>query len=303
MRRHFYPSLSQNIPDRRKRRTRQKVKKIVHFTFLFVSIPVFFACAVFLFFFSKFFAIERIDVVAQGDISPQDVRSVLFKKMDEQRFLFGRNGNIFLFDKESALDALETSFAVDTVFIQRVFPATIQVTISGKAFAGIWCTQGNCYALTMDGKISRQVDAASLGVDTSKFPESFYTSSTISLQRTKKIDAQPLSLPLFIDEKNNLPPQDQSPLISSLALGSIREMVGSLLEKKIPIVYIKTHYQSADTTAITEEGWSILFTPFEEIRPQVENLQTILDTKIKKNRKKLKYIDVRFQNHIYYTFW
>lgn len=302
MKRHFYPSFSHGVPDRRKRRAQQKVKKTAQMVFLFVSIPVLFACIVFLLFFSKFFAIDRIDVLASGGIDSQDVRSILFKKMDEHRFLFAQNGNMFLFDTKSALDALNTSFAVDTLSLKRQFPSTLQVVISGRSFAAVWCTQGACYTLYTDGKISQQIDAIAMGIDMSKLPASFHSTSTPISQRKKKNDVHPIEIPVFVDERNDPLPQDQSSLVASSALTAVRDMVRLLTEKGIKVAYIRTHNASADTTAVTEEGWDILFTPFEDIPPQIENLQTVLDTKIKKDRKKLKYIDVRFQNHIYYTF-
>ncbi len=174
--------------------------------------------------------------------------------------------------------------------------------ISGKPFAALWCTIGVCYTLYTDGKISQQVDVVTMGVDISKLPVSFHTTSTLSVRQEKKTEKNPFEIPLFIDERNDPLPKDHSPLISPAALGVARDIVRQLSEKGIKIVNIKTHNQSADTTAITEEGWDILFTPFEDASSQIENLQTVLDTKIKNNRKKLRYIDVRFQNHIYYTF-
>jgi hypothetical protein len=299
MRTHIH---SYSVPDRRRRKARQKIKKIFHIFLLCIGIPAVIAVGAYILFFSKFFAIERIDVSASGGIHPQDVRSVLFKNMDERRFFFIRNGNIFLFDKESALKDLRNFFAVDTVEIQKKFPSSLAVAISGKPFAALWCTSGFCYALYTDGTVSKQVDAIAMGVDFSKLPASFHGTSTGALLRAKKQRTRQLEIPLFIDEKNEAISQENTSLISPSALTIARDMFQRLTEKKIPIAYIRTHTQSADTTAVTQEGWDILFTPFEPADAQVENLQTVLFEKIKDKRKNLKYIDVRFQNHIYYTF-
>ena len=302
MRRYLTQSLSHSTPDRRKRKTHRKIKKVAQDAFLIVSIPTLFFCVMFLLFFSKFFAIERIDVLASGGIDPEHVRSILFEEMDTRRFLLAQNGNIFLFDTVSALNAIRASFAVDVLSLRKVFPATLQVTISGKSFAGIWCTQGICYKLFTDGRVSQQVDIVAMGIDPSELPDSFHTTTTFVFQKKKGNTPRGLDMPLFIDEKNNPLPNDQSPLISSSALASTGDMVKLLAEKGISAIFIKTYTQSADMTAVTDEGWSILFTPFEDIPSQSQNLQTVLNTKIKKDRKKLRYIDVRFQNHIYYTF-
>ncbi|MBI2644746.1 hypothetical protein HYW94_01030 [Candidatus Uhrbacteria bacterium] len=288
--------------DRRSRRARKRTKKFVKFFVLCIGIPVFVASAVFFFFFSRFFAIDRIDVSASGGIDPQDVRSVLFKKMDERKFVLASNGNIFLFDIESALEALKNSFAVDEISITRRFPITVEVVISGKPFSAFWCTQGACYALFADGSVSRQVDVIAMGADISKLPALFHSTSTSQFERKKQPAAPALEIPLLVDEKNDPIPQDHSPRISSAALAVVRDMARQLSEKKIGISHIRTHSTSADTTAVTREGWDILFTPFEDARGQIENLTTVLDTKIKSDRKRLKYVDVRFQNHIYYTF-
>lgn len=282
---------------------RQKFRKAFRILGICIGIPALVLTATFFFLFSRFFAIERIDVSASGGIDPADVRSVLFKMMDEPRFLIGENGNIFLFDTKEALDALHEFFAVDEVSLRRAFPDALQITISGKPFAGLWCTLGACYSLSTDGTVSRQVDAAALGVDMSQLPEFFYGTSTPLGLRQKKKDAQrPIEIPIFVDDKNDPISQDSTPLISSAALATARDMVKQLIERSIGVAYIKTHSRSADMTAVTKEGWDILFTPFEEASGQIQNLETVLNTKIKKKRKRLRYIDVRFQNHIYYTF-
>jgi len=299
----FFHYRPHGVPDRRKRKAQQRVKKIIRFFLFCGGIPILAGGIAYIFFFSKFFTIERIDVSASGGIESQDVRSVLFKKMDERRFLFIRNENIFLFDNHAALEDLKNFFAVDSVSIQRNFPTTLSVTISGKPFAALWCTNGSCYALYTDGTVSKQVDAVAMGADISLLPVSFHGINTARIpEQEKKKHDSPFEIPLFVDEKNEALPAENTPLIASSALTITRDMIQQLTEKKIAIAYIRTHAKSADTTAVTKEGWDILFTPFERASPQVENLQTILDTKIKDKRKNLKYVDVRFQNHIYYTF-
>lgn len=105
-------------------------------------------------------------------------------------------------------------------------------------------------------------------------------------------------LPTIFDESN------KEVAIGEKVLGEEQvQAVAELTEKisqftNVEIAFYKL-INGKEIRAVTKEGWYILFAD-SNIENQLKKLDLILKEKIKDRRKSLEYIDLRFEDRVYY---
>lgn len=246
-------------------------------------------------FFSTFFVIDRIDVSVRGSLDSSDVRAVLFEVMDTPVFGVLSRKNFFLFREASARHHLEDRFAVQSLTIRKSFPNRLSVKLAGSPFRAVWVSGATVWDLTARGRIKTVIDPYVIR----GFPPSLLAStSTLARPLVTSTSAIP-DLPIIVDE-TAYQPAPETEVLDGRSLSFILSLSRLLAENRIRVLYFKTHSGSYDVRAVTKQGWEIVTTNREPADVQVSHLMAVLDEQIKKDRKKLNMVDVRFEQRIYY---
>lgn len=246
-------------------------------------------------FFSTFFVIDRIDVSVQGSLDPTDVRAALFELMDQPRFLFLSQKNFFLFREASARHHLEDRFSVQSLTIRKTFPNRLSVTLEGSPFRAVWVSGTTAWDLTARGRIQNGIDPYMIR----GYPNALLAPTSTLPRPVSASSAAIPDMPIIVDEAAR-PPVSGSEVLDAPSLSFILSLSRLLSENRIRVLYFKTHSGSYDVRAVTKQGWEIVTTNRESADTQVAHLMTVLNDQIKKNRKKIKMVDVRFEQRIYY---
>ncbi|MBI4268392.1 hypothetical protein HY627_00985 [Candidatus Uhrbacteria bacterium] len=261
------------------------------------------AGALYGFFFARFFSLDYIDVSVKGDIDASRIRSVLFRQMEGRRF-FVPQKNMFAFDIRSAKQVLSDVFVIEDLSIRKELPNTLRISVRGKPFRALWLTNGRLYDITTRGTIAQEVTASQIDF----FPSALLRrlspngSSTTALgapsvpYTPEQEDAQ---VPIIVDAKNE-PIQTEDSVFSRDQLSTVLALSDAIHQSGVHYDYLKTTRGSTDMRVVTNEGWEIVTTLREDPVSQMALLSKVIREKIKNNRKKLQYVDVRFGNRVYY---
>ncbi|GEM_PF-1016009 len=296
----------------RKRRHRMPFKQTL-VLMAFISAP-FLCCGigVYVLFFSPYFIIDLVDVKVSGGLDASSIKSVVFRQMDNASFAIFSQKRIYFFDTVVAEQSIRKISAIDTISIRKKFPNTLIIEIEGKPFKLVWFSAGHFYEVASDGSILREIEGGLLESIPRTIRETALRGSIQPSQESKekKIKKKPEKnieftaqkiIPIVIDEEQKTVEKGAMVLDNDaiLFLSGIQDALQAI---GVNTLVLKKKQGLLDIRVLTTEGWEILFTLLESDTSQVANLSTVLKEKIKGDRKRLKYVDVRFSNRIYYAY-
>lgn len=285
-----------------------------------ITTPILFIGGVYFFIFSTFFTIDFVDVKYDPGVDASRVRSLIFDQMDQKYLQVLSQKNIFLFDEESAKQHVWDTYALDKLVIEKQYPRTLNVTVVGAPFALAWLSGGKWYHIDGKGVAVREIDGETLPVLAKQLQEGRNIADIIKERKTvvrdgdKKVEPQPSSsnpiaeaaspensvIPIVVNTLNEEVRIGNS-LVSQEKVAFVMGLKEKLKEIGIPLLYTRTSSAGGlDITAVTEEGWEIMLNTNDDIGRQIKKVDIILKEKIKEEKKDLQYIDVRFDNRVYY---
>ncbi|MBI4272238.1 hypothetical protein HY621_00080 [Candidatus Uhrbacteria bacterium] len=239
---------------------------------------------------------EYIDVQSTT-IDPTFVRTLLYRYMDENIRVFDQH-NILFFTPAAFRAYLSQYAVIDTFSLEKKYPNSLRISLSGSPFHVMGYLEGHFYELTPTGTIAREVDATTLP----QYPtliNNALAGERIIIPKSSlaKMD---LSFPVII-----LPPMEQifvnTHVIDARILNHIETTKRLLRDEKYAILFFRPDPSALQYRAYTHEGWYVIFSTASDATQQTKNLNTLLRTTIKKKRKSLEYVDVRFENKLFYT--
>lgn len=240
-------------------------KKIV----LFFLLATIFGWIWFLFY-SPYFKIEKIEILGLEKIDKNEIKAIVDWQISRPRFLIFRQENLFLFNKEDLSKNIKTKYIFDNLTIEKNSPNSLIIRLKEKASKIIWIANNKNYNVDLEG-------------------------TAVSETSTSNSE---IALPIVYDESN------KEVVIGEKLLGKEQvQAVCELSEKisqiaNVEIVFYKITTEK-ELRAVTKEGWYILFNG-KDVESQLLKLNLILKEKIKDQRKNLEYIDLRFEDRVYY---
>ncbi len=249
-------------------------------------------------FFSNLFSIQAIDIIAPESLDINELRSDLYRQLDDSAFRFFSQRNIFFFNTDKASSVISNSVLVDTLHIQKSYPRTIRITLEGKKFQLLWYSKGGVWMIGSNGAIigpTDQTTIASLPLDLLR--KHYGKDSVLVGQHIQK---RPVVPPLIVDATQQDAHEGLS-VIDQDVLQTLMVLRDSAKKSGIDSAY--TLYTRGDPSIamVTQEGWELHMMLDRDVYAQLKNASTLLSSSIKKKRSKLKKVDVRFDNRLYYT--
>lgn len=258
--------------------------------------------------FTRTFSIDFVDVKAEGSLDSTLVREMIFRQMEESHFGVLSQKNIFFFNARSVEQRLRDGFVVERLAVKKILPNKLSISVSGSPFRALWFSAGTFYDITTRGTISRTVSPSQVPL----LPKELSTSQKADVQpkpskpakekKQKNNEASKvLRVPILLDSKDNQETQIGGQVIDPSALAFVISLAEKLETLNAPMVWGRHAADSGDVRIMTNERWEAIFNMHESLDSQVGYLKTVLAEKIKRDRSKLQYIDVRFENKIFYA--
>lgn len=250
-------------------------------------------------FFSSFFVIERVELETGEGIDQSRVRSVLFEYMNTNKTFVWGHTNLFFFDKKKAVQALAVHFIVNHASFSKKIPKTLSVAFEGYPFHAYVIRENNLHELNSNGVVGNSIDSSLLNT----IPQSLRTSIFQMPQQDDGVYRRGKKrYPLFIIDTSESINNTNNQFIDRSSLLALDGFFSDLYDQKLFPSHI-TFKNAGEGALITLlEGWELSISLDGDKDVQIKNLKETLSQKIKKDRKKLKKVDLRFGNKVYYSF-
>lgn len=219
------------------------------------------------------FCITTVSVTGIHAESKELLQNQIDDYLLSRKMLFFHPTNRFLFSKNELIKKLSSNFIFETLTI-RVKGKTINIDINERVSQLRWQSNNKDYLTDLQGIIIQELYVSGNQPNNSQ-------------------------LPLFVD-KNNVAVSIGSAVMSKDEIEKTFQFHDEL--KKLNIVFIETDIDRLAGKWIgvkTDKGYLILFDPLGDINQQALILKTVIAQTIK-DLSKLKYIDLRFGDHVYY---
>jgi cell division septal protein FtsQ len=221
------------------------------------------------FFLSPFFQIKEINIEGQEKVFEEDILNIINRKT-ENNLLFFKTKSIFLIDVLTMReDILTANPQVLGVTFERHLPSSLNVKISERKPAAVWCHLSECYFID------------NLGIAFEKLLEN---SDLIKIASLNEIENFSLGEEILEKSLVSLVLEIQKKTEEKTGLKLLRAQVGS--QNRIDFK--------------TSEGWNVYFNTEEDVDWQITKLALVLEKEISlEDRGDLEYIDLRFAR-VYY---
>lgn len=265
----------------RSRHERRASHRVRFFTMLAIA----FISAVIGVQFSPLLTIQDIQISGTEDVSSDEVRALVQEEMSRKRLLVFPQTNIAFFNAGAAAAAVHKRFLnIAEITIKRTVARTVRVAIREHAKTMILVGPTEAYYLGEEGE-RIMVIAQELLV---------YDEAASGTPRIVDIhdDAKKQLPVLFVSETKGETP---APLLAAVKLLAVE-----LPKRAVPVTAFQYEALEGKLIAKTGEGWSAYFDPASgNLSDQVEGLAAVLSQEIK-DRKTVSYIDLRFENRVYF---
>lgn len=247
-------------------------------TFLFIVLA---GVLIYFVLFSSYFVIKNVKISGLERISQEDLRGIIDSQVFSRRFLIFSQNNIFIFNEVAAEKKINEKYALNVLKINKRLPGTLKISLEEKKTAMIWKTADKFYMVDWDGVIIREI----LAEEVSEYPENqsgtkmavVFDESNASVAVKDEILTRQIAQGV-VDLRNNFP-RVTGLQISNLAMN----------DRNDPTIKCMTH-----------EGWEAHFSLISDLNAQINKLAVFLEEKNQGERKGLQYIDMRFEDRIYY---
>jgi cell division septal protein FtsQ len=244
-------------------------KKIIIF-FIFLIFVCLFACLIYVIFFYPYFFIKNIEISGLEKIGEGEIRKEIEDQMAESRFMIFKQENIFILDKNELLNRINSKYNLVSLNVDRELPNILRVGVEEKQPVLIWKTKELFYEVDGLGSIIRETLPTDLNSE----------------------------LPVIYDE-NNAETTIRASVLSAKMIQfiiNLKKMIDDRSDIKI------AHFNALknELKVKTQAGWEIYLSMNNDLEKQAEKLFLFLKNKKIEAGNNLNYIDLRFEDRIYY---
>lgn len=287
---------------------------------------------VYLIFFSEIFQIRFISVTGTVKVPAQTIEGYVKKELSGLRFGFLPESNYFFLDEKSARnkvrEKIQATIGLEEYSLHKRFPRTVAVVLKETIPSLTWKTGSNFYYLDKNGIVALSVPEKEVDKN---FPLIEDQNNLLLSPQDQTVTSEWLAAIPQIKEnlaKINLPmnhflapivrcydpalplPEEEIILNSNANINTnankninynLNANINENTNASLPVCQLKEELQKLkQINVLTTEGYQIYLATDQDIASQIENLNLVLTSKLKGKSAALKYIDLRFENRIYY---
>lgn len=276
----FFQKTKKRFFSRRKksrygRRGSWRVKLAV---FLFIVLV---GAAVYFVFFSQYFAIKDVEISGTEKISQDDLRGLIGSQLAARRFFIFNQSNIFVFDGKTAEKIIDEKYALNSLKIDKSLPGTLKISLEEKKPAIIWKTDDKFYLVDWGGTVISEIPPG----EVSGYPGN-----------------QPGAKMAVVFDDNNAEVAVKEEILTSQIVQDINDLQNNLSQTtELRVLnFAMANHDDPTIKCLTGEGWEAYFSFVNDLNAQVNKLKVFLEEKNQEQRKGLQYVDLRFEDRVYY---
>lgn len=242
--------------------------KVWMYTFL---IGIIITAIIWLICFSSFLTISKVEVVGARDQRVSAIEQEVWDQTSAHRFWVLSQSHLFLFNSKYFNQKLLDNFVLANVTIKRKLPGTLEINVIEKTPVAVWFEADSYYIVDTQGWI---------------------------------IDTVPGPVDGLVTINNN-----GQPRLSNKHLDGQESLIQASTELKASLdgtfSYLKVNQltrtdEQNTLTLVLKDGPMIHFATNEPINIQLERLDALLKSELKNRISRIKYIDLRFGDKVYY---
>lgn len=229
---------------------------------------------VWLIWFSPLFRLREVRIEGAQRVNQQAIQEIVWQQADQKRFLVFSQKNLFVLDKPELINKINSSFNFASLEIRHSsLRGRVVIKLSERSYAFIWQEGETYYFSDQEGSLIKDEPVS----DEKKQQYLIIENRTgHSLIQDNSLDLDESYLPFIL---------------------KISEEI-----KKYPDLKVKKYFidNELNTIKISLEGPEIYFSTREEALGQLNKLLVVKRETIKEAFDKLKYIDLRYKDKVYY---
>lgn len=237
--------------------------------------------AIYFIFYSPYFSIRQIEISGLQKIDSSELRGIVDNQIASHRFLIFSQNNIFVFDEKSTEKEINERYALNYLKIEKRLPDSVNISVEEKMPALIWKTAEKIYLVGGDGVVIREIQE-----------------EEVSGYQTNQPGA---NMALVFDESNETTAIKEQIINrkKAEAVVNLQSNLGRITGLQI-INFAMVNREDTMIKCLTGEGWQIYFSPADDLNEQIQKLSVFLKEKNQEERRGLQYVDLRFEDRVYY---
>ncbi|MFA5076510.1 MAG: hypothetical protein WC480_03800 [Patescibacteria group bacterium] len=243
---------------------------------------------------SGIFTIQNIQTEGIKSLSAEQVKQIIQDQLSQRRFGLFSQSNLWFFNSKTAQDEIKNRYVVTDAQIKKRPLKTLKIVITEKESQITWVSGDQYYYLDSNGLAVKEVIVANItlveGAATNQPDTTGEAMTDLSVLDT--------NLPIVYDLSNTKVKVGQaivSPAIIQF-IYQLKEKIASVnLEAR---AYQIPEPQGTEVRVVTSRGFDVYFDLQNDLDRQLANLDLVIKQKVKD--KKINYIDLRFENRVYF---
>ncbi len=247
-----------------------RFKKII---LLMFTIAIF-TTALWFFYLSNTFKITSIEISGEFRVSQEEIENLIKRNLEGRKFIFP-NDNIFVLNKEIIIEDLQNNYNFAKIEVSKIIPDKLSIVLSDRQYRAIWFEEGNYYYIDDQGYVLDKINTLE-EIDLDNYPiienqSAILIKDNIVNKEIESIDFILQAWQSFKEEKSDL---------------SIEKFI------------IKNEKNSLNLQLAS--GPVLYLNLLEDSKEQINNFIILYQEEIKDNIDSLNYIDLRYNETIYY---
>lgn len=229
------------------------------------------AALAWLLFFSDFLLVKTIEVRGASLIPSSAVENMAYERLEGRRLLFLSEEKLAVFNSDALIKKLRERYALDDVKVIKRLPSTLIIDLSEKVPVAVWFEADAFYQIDKDGWLLAFADG-----QLEQFP-------TIHNNGLPKIVGQRVEgMESAIAFAQKLAPEFNTRFSS------------------IPVRQLSVDNDFNTLKLVPQKGAMIYFATDDSLTAQLDRLDILLSAELKGRFDKIRYIDLRFKDKLYY---
>jgi|GEM_PF-1892835 cell division protein FtsQ len=221
--------------------------------------------------FSDFLLVKKIEVRGASLIPSSSVENMAYERLERRRLLILSEEKLMVFHSDALIQDLRKRYALDDVKVVKRLPSTLIITLSEKIPVAVWFEADAFYQVDKDGWLLAFADG------------------------------QLEELPTI--HNNGMPKISEQRVVgmeSSISFAQKLSPEFAIRFSSIPVRQLSVDNDFNTLKLVPQKGAMIYFATDDSITAQLDRLDILLSTELKGRFEKIRYIDLRFKDKLYY---
>lgn len=257
-----------------------------------------------------FFHIDDFQVQGLQRINEKEFKNAVCGMIDYRKLLVFPGKSYFLVDVNEVKNIIKDRFPIEKVIVKKVFPNVVTVQLEEKISTIIYDNGKQYSYLGMEGnvvEILRRVGDDEWNIKTEVTTSTNEQGEEIREEKEIERSHRPSvsiiikeigDYPIVYDKRGKEAGLNQQVLNKETIVGIISWFNFISKQTEIPFGYIVLENEIGDGVIKTREGWDLRVKINNEVEMQFKRLKHILKEEVK--RPNLNYIDLRYQDRVYW---